>query len=180
MTEQLAQLEALIIGEGGTLPSKTICRVLHIDAPVLQQLVQQYNAMQRGTVLVYDGSTLTVRVAKKYAPLIAKLRTDEQHATLSKAALEVLSIILYSGKEALSASEIEHIRGVNSNYTLRQLTMRALVQKQRHGAEYRYAPTVELLSFLGVTQVQDLPEYAMVRQRISDFEQHYEQGEQAQ
>jgi len=88
---------------------------------------------------------------------------------VSKAGLEVLAIVLYSGGSGVSASDVEQIRGVNSNYTLRQLTMRGLLSKERSGIGYKYTPTADLLSYLGVTDLDSIPGILDIRQKIDEF-----------
>ena len=79
---------------------------------------------------------------------------------LSKATLETLSIVLY--KNGATRAEIDYIRGVNSTFSLRALSVRGLVEKIQDPSDNRrfiYKPTFELLSFMGVTKVEELPEY---------------------
>jgi segregation and condensation protein B len=79
---------------------------------------------------------------------------------LTPAALEVLSIISYCAP--IMRSEIEHIRGVNCSITLRNLMVRGLIEKTENlnsQQEVSYAPTFELLRHLGVTSIDELPEY---------------------
>jgi segregation and condensation protein B len=83
------------------------------------------------------------------------------------AGLETLSIVLYLGP--VSRSEIDYIRGVNSNFILRNLLMRGLVERIEHETDKRslkYRPTFELLSFLGIGSVEELPEYETTRAEI--------------
>ncbi len=166
----MAQCEALLFSEGGEMLTKDICNALSIDVESLVLLVQEYNAREHsGMVLIMDNTKLIMRVAGEHADLIKRLRQDEQKQEISKAGLEVLAIVLYSQGEAISASEIEHIRGVNSNYTLRQLTMRGLLSRSRRGMSYQYAPTAELLSFLGITTRADLPGIKDIQEQIKYF-----------
>ncbi len=165
----VAQLEAVIFSEGGEMQVKKICDVLSISAEELASRVQEYNESGRGVVLVIDGKVVLMRVAGEHAPLVEQLRKSAQSEDISKAGLEVLAIVLYSEAGSMSASEVEHIRGVNSGYTLRQLTMRGLLGKARKGMGYQYAPTAELLSFLGVTSRDALPEITEVRQKVHTF-----------
>src|SRR3989344_1841731 len=52
---------------------------------------------------------------------IVLLEKEELNKELSKASLETLSIILY--KNGVSRAEIDYIRGVNSSFTLRALSV---------------------------------------------------------
>jgi chromosome segregation and condensation protein ScpB len=59
--------------------------------------------------------------------LIEKIIKDELTRELGKSSLETLTIILY--KSPIAKPEIDYIRGVNSNYILRNLLVRGLVEK---------------------------------------------------
>lgn len=165
----VAKLEALIFSEGGEMQISKICDVLHMNREELADRVREYNDNERGTVLVIDTKVVLMRVASEHAPIVEQFRQSIQSDDISKAGLEVLAIVLYSETGSMSASEVEHVRGVNSGYSLRQLTMRGLLSKAHKGMGYQYTPTAELLSFLGVTNISSLPEIVEVRQRIQSF-----------
>jgi len=107
--------------------------------------------------------------------LVEQYRGQSDAEDLSKASLEVLSIVLYKG--STTASDIEYIRGVNSGYTLRQLTMRGLVSKSKQGMSYVYAPTVELMSHLGITTLQELPQSVDMLRQLEEFERQKDDRE---
>ncbi len=165
------KLEAIIFSEGGELPVKKITQVLEVSIGQLSELVQTYNAVGRGTVLVQDDKKVLMRVSGEYAEIISNLRKETLNEELSKPALETLAIVLYRGGTGTSTSEVEQVRGVNSGYTLRQLTMRGLLSKYKAGMSYRYTPTAELLSHLGVTSSRDLPNIVDIQKKIKEFEE---------
>ena len=79
---------------------------------------------------------------------------------LTPAALDTLSLISYLGP--ISRVRIDHLRGVNSSYSVRNLLMRGLIEKttdaqQPHIAAYR--ASFDLLKFLGIGSIEDLPDY---------------------
>ncbi|KKR79438.1 MAG: Segregation and condensation protein B, partial [Candidatus Nomurabacteria bacterium GW2011_GWA2_40_9] len=91
------------------------------------------------------------------------LQKEELNKDLSKSSLETLSVILY--KNGVNRREIDYIRGVNSSFTLRALSVRGLVERVLDPADsrrYVYKPTFELLSFMGIKSVEELPDYATV------------------
>jgi segregation and condensation protein B len=76
---------------------------------------------------------------------------------LSKSAVETLAIILYG--ENVSKGDIDFIRGVNSGFILRNLSVRGLIEKlvdENDGRKYIYRPTLELMQSLGITSPADL------------------------
>ncbi len=108
--------------------------------------------------------------SSKVSHIIERLTKEELVRDLGKAGLETISIIAYKGP--ISRSEIDYIRGVQSNFILRNLQIRGLVEKITNENDHRsffYRPTFELLSFLGVSKIEDLPEYEKVK---IEFEQN--------
>ena len=100
--------------------------------------------------------------------MIEDLQKEELNKDLSKASLETLSIVLY--KNGVSRAEIDYIRGVNSSFTLRALSVRGLVEKtvdSKDNRRYIYKPSFELLSFMGVKSIEELPEYAEVSNSLN-------------
>jgi segregation and condensation protein B len=78
--------------------------------------------------------------------------------------------VLYKGP--ITRAEIDYIRGVNSNFILRNLQVRGLVEKIDNPADqrsYLYKPTFQLLEFMGVTRLEDLPEYAGTTDQLASF-----------
>lgn len=89
------------------------------------------------------------------------MRKEELSKDLSKASLETITIILY--KNGATRSEIDYIRGVNSSFILRNLAIRGLVEKVPSPDDSRkitYRPTFDLLSYMGVTRIEEIKEFA--------------------
>jgi segregation and condensation protein B len=94
---------------------------------------------------------------------------------LSTAALETLGIIAY--KQPVTRSEIEGIRGVNSDGVLRTLLSKGLIEELGRldtvGNPIQYGTTFEFLQYFGLTTLSDLPELAIdpdENQAIDDFQ----------
>ena len=101
--------------------------------------------------------------------MIEAMIKEEISKDLGKAGLETLATILYRGP--ISRAEINYIRGVNSNYILRSLQVRGLIEKVENSPARStiYQPTFELLSYMGISKVEDLPEYEGVNRAVEEF-----------
>ena len=113
------------------------------------------------------GGEITLGTAPELPDLIEKLQKEELNRELSKASLETLSIILY--KNGVSRSLIDYIRGVNSSFTLRALSIRGLIEKSidtKDNRRFIYKPSFELLSYMGIKSVEELPDYESVNSGI--------------
>ncbi len=74
-----------------------------------------------------------------------------------------MTIVLYRGP--IARSQIDYIRGVNSTFTLRNLLIRGLIERIPNPKDSRgflYRPTFDLMNHLGITRIENLPEYAKV------------------
>jgi segregation and condensation protein B len=94
-----------------------------------------------------------------YAPWIKALFSHTRRERLSPQALEVLSIIAY--KQPIVRSEIDRLRGVNSDGPLSTLLDRKLItivgRKPTPGRPLLYGTTQEFLTHFGLNDVDDLP-----------------------
>lgn len=119
-----------------------------------------YSANKRGFSLIKKDDQVQLATNPENAEYVSQLVKGELRGSLSQAALEVVSIIAYRGP--LTRAEIEAIRGVNSTYTLRNLLMRALVERIENPKDargYLYQISFDFLKALGLQKVADLPDF---------------------
>ncbi len=97
---------------------------------------------------------------------------------MGKASLETLTIILYRGP--ITKSQIDYIRGVNSNFILRGLLIRGLIEREKNPDDERgfiYKPAIELITHLGIGSLSGLPEYTETQAQILKFEKEFGEKE---
>ena len=90
-------------------------------------------------------------------------------------------IILYQGP--ISRAELDYIRGVNSQFILRNLLVRGLIEKIDNPKDQRsflYKPTLQLLSFIGISKIEDIPDFQSVKSDIENFKQNTINEQKAQ
>lgn len=169
-----AQLESLLFYKGEPVSLSELAKLTkqtpEACAQALQELQQQLESGQRGITLVATGEEYELTTSAHMATRIHELHTEELTKDLSKAALETLSIILYRGP--IRRSEIDYIRGVNSQFILRMLSIRGLIVRTSDPKDERafsYAPSIDLLKLLGVTEPSALPDFAEVNADIAGF-----------
>ena len=167
MNDLIVKIEALLFALGRPLSHQELSKQLGAS---VEDIAATLASIQpgRGVVLVDDGKQVELRAAPEASELIEKIRREEYAREVGKAGQEVLAAVIYRGP--LTRSEIDFIRGVNSSQTLRTLTMRGLVRKIQNPKDSRsflYESTTELLATLGVQRAQDLPEYAVVREKLT-------------
>lgn len=122
--------------------------------------VLELKMSEAGLQLMRIGDEVTLGTAVEASALIESITKEELSKDLSKAALETLAIVLYKGP--LTRSEIDYIRGVNSTFILRNLLVRGLVEKTENPLDQRsfhYKSTFQLLEYMGVGKIEELPDY---------------------
>lgn len=168
------QIEAILFWKAEPISIKKLASILTTDESAIKKGIVDLAEMLRGRgiTLVQTDTEVTLGTATEFAPLIEQLTKDELVRDLGKAGLETLSIILYQGP--LSRADIDYIRGVNSQFIIRNLLVRGLVERIENPTDarsYMYKSSIELLSHLGLSSISELPEYTSVRQDIESFKQ---------
>lgn len=168
-----ARIEALLFFKGEPLSVNFLSQTLETSEGEIREgilaLEHSLQAGKRGLVLVTKGEEVMLATTPNMSPVLEKLTKHELEKDLGKAALETLSLVLYRGP--ISQSSINHVRGVNSNYIVRSLLVRGLIEKTEDSTTHKttYRPTFELLSYMGVSKVEDLPEYTNTASTIETF-----------
>ncbi len=169
-----AKIEAILFWKAEPISIKklaTLCGASESDvSAAVKALSETLSTSSRGIALIEHDGEVTLGTAPAFAGLIESLAKDELMKDLGKAGLETLSIILYQGP--ITRAEIDYIRGVNSQFIVRNLLVRGLVEKKENPRDQRsflYGPTLELIAHLGLTGVSALPEYETVRRDIEAF-----------
>jgi segregation and condensation protein B len=167
-----SQIEALLFWKAEALSIKKIANILNKDIDDIKKAIQilKESLKGRGITLIEWEEDITLGTAKEVSELIETLNKEELSKDLGKAGLETLSIILYQGP--ISRVDIDYIRGVNSQFIIRNLLIRGLIEKVDNPLDQRsflYKPSLELLAFLGISKVTDLPDFESVRKDIESF-----------
>ena len=165
-----SKIEAILFWKGEPMSRKKLGEILKVGDIEINENIEKLkkNLKERGIVIIEKENELMLGTAPELSNLIENLQKEELNKELSKASLETLSIILY--KNGANRADIDYIRGVNSSFTLRALSIRGLVEKTVDSADSRrfiYKPSFELLSYMGVKSVAELPDYAEVNNSIN-------------
>lgn len=176
-----SKIEAILFWKGEPMTLKKLVEILGVSLSEISEAINNLksNLTVRGLVLLEKDGEVTLGTNPELGQLIENLRKEELNKALSKASLETLSIILY--KNGASRAFIDYVRGVNSNFTLRALSMRGLVEKINDPQDLRrfiYKPTFELMSYMGVTKIEELPDYENIKRTLSEAEQGLKEAEQ--
>jgi segregation and condensation protein B len=163
-------IEAILFYKAEPLSLKKLCNILELKEQDIKQGIQElkHDLKDRGITLVEHEDEYTLTTSSETSLIIEKVRKDELNRDLGKAGIETLSIIIYQGP--VSRAEIDYIRGVNSQFIVRNLLMRGLVEKvenTKDARSYLYKPSLQLISHLGLSKLDDMPEYEEIRNKIN-------------
>jgi segregation and condensation protein B len=157
--ECLRMAEALIFASAEPVSAKALADRLPEEADleaVLADLVRLYE--NRGVNLVEIDGHYAFRTAGDLSFLMQRERVQQRK--LSKAALEVLSIIAYH--QPVTRAEMEDIRGVDTSKGTLDVLMETGWIKMRGrrrtpGRPVTYGTTLEFLDHFGLSEIRDLP-----------------------
>jgi segregation and condensation protein B len=153
-------LEALLFATPEPLSDKEI-------AKIIGHLNDKYTQWGRSFRIEKFGSRYRYYTIADFDKYIGRLAEIPRPVKLSRAALEVLSIVAY--KQPAIKAEIERIRGINSDGVIRTLIDKNLVEAAGRsdgpGRPVLYRTTQEFLEFFGISDLSELPE-----PEISDIE----------
>lgn len=169
------KIEAILFWRGEPMSRKKLSEILKVGQTEINESIEKLkeNLRERGIVLQEKENEITLATAPELSRLIEDLQKEELNRELSKASLEVLSIVLY--KNGASRAEIDYIRGVNSSFTLRALSVRGLIEKTidiEDNRRYIYRPSFETLSFMGIKSIEELPEYGEINNSVQKAAQN--------
>ena len=167
-------LESLLFASNEPQTLEDLSKILNVSTEEIEaallKLQQYYLENKRGLRLLNNNNKWLLSINPENTPYLNKLKKEVLEGDLSPAALETLSIIAYRGP--ISRAEINEIRGVDSSYILRQLFLRELIERfpspQRQNI-FLYQVSFKFLEHLGLTKVQDLPNYEELHQKISNL-----------
>lgn len=165
------KIEAILFWKGEPVRVTDISSLLKITPEEIKTGIESLKKTLegRGITIVENGDEVMLYTSPEQSDLIKELTKEELTREISKAALEVLSLVVYRGP--ISKRDIDYIRGVNSSYIIRNLMIRGLIERvdTKDARSFVYGPTFELLAHLGITKKEDLADFESVQKDIADF-----------
>ncbi len=176
-----SKIEAVLFFKAEPVSVKKLAQILDVTEGEVQDgiSVLEEKLSGRGVGLLHKDGEVMLSTSPEASTIIEGLIKEELSKDLGKAGLETLSIVLYRGP--VTRSKIDYIRGVSSTFILRNLLVRGLVERVSNPDDQRsflYRPTFELLSYLGVSKMEDLPEYKETKENLEVFEAQKEDKEE--
>jgi segregation and condensation protein B len=166
-----SKIEGILFYKGEDVSIKKLAELLNVTVEEIEEALKklEQSLSGRGLVLVRKDDSVVLGITGELSSIIESIRKDEITKELTKSSLETLSIVLY--KNGVSRSEVDYIRGVNSSFILRNLLVRGLIEKiidPKDSRRFLYRPTFDTLSFMGVTSIDQLPNYNEVKAQLEN------------
>lgn len=162
-------IESLLFVSNKPLTIKTLAKYAKASETEIKQALNQLSEQKKdsGVILLVAENQYQLATNSSYTEIVRAFLNADLKESLTEATIEVLAIISY--RQPISKSEIEAIRGVNSQYSLRALLMRGLIEKVPNPEDSRgmlYQTTTEFLQHLGITSTEELPNFTEVTKSV--------------
>jgi segregation and condensation protein B len=157
-------IESILFVSGEPVKISRIAKITSAPKPEVENAIMtiqgEYASSDRGMIIIKKEDEVQLVTNPNNATVVDDLVKSEIQENLSKAALEVISIVAYRGP--ISRMDVEAIRGVNCSFTLRSLLMRGLLERIDNPADnrsYLYKISFDFLKKLGIESVEKLPDF---------------------
>ena len=169
MTEIVRKLEVLLFITREPLKKKRIQELLGLDAKTTQNAIEilrkEYRQERKGITVKEFGDEVQLSTNHMYADLVMEALARSDDKGLGNATLEVLAIIAY--QQPITKVQIDHLRGVNSDYSVRLLLEKDLIESTGHldtiGSPKLYSTTNKFLRTFHLETLNDLPEVETIK-----------------
>ncbi len=158
-----ARIEAVLFASGEPVSAARLAELLDVEEDTVYQVVtmmkDDYDAEERGILLVELGESFQLATKDCYAGLVRSALEIRRNTPLSQAAMEVLSIIAYN--QPVTKSFVEQVRGVESGQIVNNLAEKGLVEEAGRlevpGRPISYRTTLQFLRCFGISSLEQLP-----------------------
>lgn len=167
MNDKCGKIEAILFASGDPVDTEKLADFLKISkkeiAEEIANLKDFYLESKSGLQIVTKGNTIQLVSNSKFGKTVADFLDKSVNEPLTKAALEVLAIIAYRGP--VTRSQVDHIRGVNCSFMIRNLAIRGLIEKVENPANnrsYLYVASYDFLKSMGLERIEQLSDYELL------------------
>lgn len=163
MDNLVSKLESILFVASKPLTIKKLSKILQVSEEeitgAMEHLKSKYNLTSSGIVLLHNNEEWQLVSHPENREVAEHFIKAEISGELTRPQLETLTVVSYCGP--ITKPELEQIRGVNCSLILRNLLMRGLVKESESGSDLipSYEVTIEYLQHLGISSLEELPEY---------------------
>lgn len=122
-------------------------------------LTEKYRSSEYSFELLNVAGGYRFLSKKEYHPAVSLLLQQKSKKRLSTSAMETLAIIAY--KQPITKAEVEHIRGVNCDYSIQKLLEKDLIEmtgkSEGPGKPVLYSTSRVFMDYFGINSTRELP-----------------------
>ena len=167
-------IEAILFAAGDAVPMDLLREKLDITKKDLDASIRQLEKKYAGDVgirLLNFNHKLQFATNPDYKDIIATTLMPIREKEFTRTILESAAIIAY--KQPITRSELESIRGINSDYAITTLMSLDMItpcgRKDTPGKPVLYATTDNFLKRFKLKSLAELPDYEELMRRIAEL-----------
>ena len=161
--EKISTIEAILFACGDPISKEKLSDASGVEIESIQKLISmlenRYETTSSSLRVIQLGDCYQLSTRLEYSGAIKAALESKRNATLSPAALEVLTIIAYN--QPVTKSFVEHVRGVDSSYVVNSLVEKDLIEEDGRldvpGRPIAYRTTNTFLRCFKLSSIDELP-----------------------
>jgi segregation and condensation protein B len=138
---------------------------------ILAEMADASRNESQGFVLMKTGGGYQYLSHPDAEEVVSALLQHRSKKKLSRSMMETLSIIAY--KQPVTKPEIDHIRGVSSDYAVHKLLERDLItikgKADSPGKPLLYTTSAFFMDYFGINSIKDLPKLKEIRSEVNEI-----------
>lgn len=152
--------ESILLVAAEPVGVKALAAALEVPVARVGDVLENLRTQLQGGIRLqlHDGQAQLV-TAPENAEIVQRFLGSVRLPALSRAALEVLSVVAY--RQPVTRAEIEAARAVNSDRVVQTLLARGLLEecgrRDTIGRPAEYGTTFDFLEYFGLSSLQELP-----------------------
>lgn len=158
----LEKIITILYLSGEPISITVIAELLKVDNKSVEETLSdvENKIKEIGLLLMRNKDEISIVTSPAQALLVEGFWKEELKGDLTPATLQVLSIVAYLGNPTRQI--ISYIRGVQSAQSIRTLSVRGLIKREGEVCVL----TGEALKHLGITKIEELPQYESIRNEL--------------
>lgn len=163
-------LKAILFVAGDGVMFSDIADKLNIDIEKIRTTLMEISEQTKddGIQLIIYNDKAQLASNANYSEQVSAVLNPIKEKNLTRALLDVCAIIAY--KQPVTRLDIEHVRGVNSDYAITNLLENDIItvigRKDTIGKPLLFGTTDMFLKKFGLQSLDDLPDYDSLLERV--------------
>jgi len=161
LTDLAGAVESILFVAGGPVRLESLATVTGADPALVREAIEVLRGRTTGGGLLLQAVAGGYQLATRpeHAEAVKQFLQTEYAEKLTRGALETLAIIAY--RQPITRGEIEHVRGVRSDWHIERLLERQLIReggrRQTLGRPVEFGTSELFLRYFGLAELSELP-----------------------